>query len=702
MKNLIASISLLLFSLTAISQWTWQNPLPQGNTLKSVYFTDTNTGYAVGYYGTIIKTIDGGEQWTVLNSGTQCILESVYFINPETGFACGGSYGVQKTGIILKTTDGGVSWTQFSNDTIHYLLSICFTDLNKGFVVGEEGTFLKTSDGGITWTSIIAGSINYFHLVYFLPQDDNIGFIAGKNYDLEGLILRTIDGGNTWSPVLTNAGTIRSINFGDLYTGYASEYSPLTQWPYGKIYKTTDGGTTWNIVLESMFISPTSLFFTNSNEGCVIQVTGSILKTIDGGENWSEVQVPSNYPQYSIFFTDNSTGFAVGSRGTIVMTTDGGISWNESPDHLTSQLRSVYFTNATTGFAVGGGYGYGEDDDCILKTTNGGSTWSSVIEFPNINYYLFSVCFTDELTGFASGGGIIKSIDGGNTWYLVYQGNANVIHFVNDSLGYAIGDSEVLKTTNSGDSWIPIETGFLDFYTFVFFTNTNTGYISSFNGVIYKTTNGGDSWTAYQSSASITSLFFTDNNNGYASTLSGNVLVTEDAGTTWNIVFSGNEKKLYSIYFPDSYVGYAVGEDGTIIKTENAGATWQPLSSGTYKKLNSVFFTDVNTGYIVGEEGTILKTSNGGELFITETNLTHSNFSIYPNPATNKISITSNPDISQSVTLNIFKINGQKVLEQNFQNQKQVHLDISPLPKGIYLLKIQSPDKTEIKKLIKN
>ncbi len=71
MKKLIISISLMLFSALSFAQWTWQNPLPQGNTLKSVYFTNANTGYAVGNYGTIIKTIDGGEQWTILKSGAQ-------------------------------------------------------------------------------------------------------------------------------------------------------------------------------------------------------------------------------------------------------------------------------------------------------------------------------------------------------------------------------------------------------------------------------------------------------------------------------------------------------------------------------------------------------------------------------------------------------------------------------------------------------
>src|SRR6266487_1622861 len=52
------------------SQWHWQNPLPQGNTLRGASFVDANTGTVVGDYGTIVRTTDGGNSWTVQASGT--------------------------------------------------------------------------------------------------------------------------------------------------------------------------------------------------------------------------------------------------------------------------------------------------------------------------------------------------------------------------------------------------------------------------------------------------------------------------------------------------------------------------------------------------------------------------------------------------------------------------------------------------------
>ena len=62
MKNLLLLfISFFLLQFTTLAQegWFWQNPLPQGHNLYTTKFINENTGWAVGEYGTIIKTSDG-------------------------------------------------------------------------------------------------------------------------------------------------------------------------------------------------------------------------------------------------------------------------------------------------------------------------------------------------------------------------------------------------------------------------------------------------------------------------------------------------------------------------------------------------------------------------------------------------------------------------------------------------------------------
>ena len=69
--------------------------------LQGVSFVDTKTGTAVGYQGTILRTVDGGDTWTGQFSGTNTLLNAVHFVNVDTGTAVG--FG----GIILRTTTGG-------------------------------------------------------------------------------------------------------------------------------------------------------------------------------------------------------------------------------------------------------------------------------------------------------------------------------------------------------------------------------------------------------------------------------------------------------------------------------------------------------------------------------------------------------------------------------------------------------------------
>ena len=69
---------------------------------------------------------------------------------------------------------------------------------------------------------------------------------------------------------------------------------------------------------------------------------------------------------------------------------------------------------------------------------------------------------------------------------------------------------------------------------------------------------------------------------------------------------------------------------------------------------------------------------------------------IYPNPATNNISIES----PQKAEIEILSIQGQTILQNQIQ-QGKTEIDISGLAKGVYILKLSSNDKTEVKRIVK-
>jgi hypothetical protein len=75
-------------------------------------------------------------------------------------------------------------------------------------------------------------------------------------------------------------------------------------------------------------------------------------------------------------------------------------------------------------------------------------------------------------------------------------------------------------------------------------------------------------------------------------------------------------------------------------------------------------------------------------------------FNLRPNPTNGlvEISVVGSAKI-QTSSIQLFSSTGVPV-EQYEWNGKSVQLDLTSQPKGIYLLKIQTPEKSEMKKLI--
>jgi photosystem II stability/assembly factor-like uncharacterized protein len=206
MKNLSFLLCFFFISVFAFPQWKWQNPLPQGNGLYSVYFTSVNTGYAVGLSGTILKTVDGGTTWTTYSSGPINWLTSVYFTDANTGYIAGEG----ETGeLILKTNDAGTTWNTIYSGSTDALFSICFPNVNTGYAVGGYGIILKTINAGSTWTTLTSGTTAELSSVFF--TDDNTGYAVGYNGNNgKGTIIKTINGGTTWDTL--SSGTTHPLN----------------------------------------------------------------------------------------------------------------------------------------------------------------------------------------------------------------------------------------------------------------------------------------------------------------------------------------------------------------------------------------------------------------------------------------------------------------------------------------------------------
>ncbi|MGE0637448.1 MAG: WD40/YVTN/BNR-like repeat-containing protein, partial [Bacteroidia bacterium] len=157
----------------------------EGAMLKSIFLSSSDTGYAAGENGTILKTTNGGVDWTSLPlpaSVNQRNYNSVYFTSNTSGVLVGGLPAADSTQTLLRTTDGGTTWDVLKDETGPILRDVHFSNIYDGFAVGEWATVLQTDDGGLTWNNAaIPDTINdirFNNTVYFLHP--YFGLIAGN------------------------------------------------------------------------------------------------------------------------------------------------------------------------------------------------------------------------------------------------------------------------------------------------------------------------------------------------------------------------------------------------------------------------------------------------------------------------------------------------------------------------------------------
>jgi len=279
--------------------------------LEKLCFVDANTGYAAGgiYSGSggVVKTLDGGNKWTILLENYPYYLRAVKFINSDIGWVVGDH------GTILKTINGGSTWTAQTSNTTNRLNSVFFLNESVGWIAGYYGTLLKTTNGGSTWTPQSVGSSHQL-FVYF--QDANIGWIISGNNTIQ----KTTNGGTTWtSQTISTTGNLYNLRFLDANIGWTCTTD-------GKIFKTSNGGSTWTAVATFSSEYFYDIFFTDKNNGWVVggdwSLGGSIRKTIDGGVTWTLENSHTANSLMSVGFVGKTMGWTSGAQGVILHYTD--------------------------------------------------------------------------------------------------------------------------------------------------------------------------------------------------------------------------------------------------------------------------------------------------------------------------------------------------------------------------------------------
>ncbi|MBK9331067.1 MAG: T9SS type A sorting domain-containing protein [Ignavibacteria bacterium] len=339
MKRLIFIILITFYTGSSFSQSGWfiqQSGLSVG--LNSIYFVNSNTGWICGDSGKIIKTTNGGAQWILQSSPTQYPLLSVFFLNENTGWCSGGKWDFNtfpSRMLVLKTVNGGSNWIEsyYSNSAYTSFGPIYFTDAMHGIVTELGGT----------------GS----------------GSIGGLNI--------TSDGGYSWQLIFNSTSAYTDIQFTDPNKGWAlSRYVDDTGGDTGYISVSSDGGNSWNINIQRSQTNFSSLCFYNNNIGWVsgsdyvnFSNNNFVMRTSNAGTSWDKYNFGLDLRLDQIYFTDPVNGW--GCSGRIYRTSNSGQNWTQQLDFSGNFYNSILFTDSLTGWAAG-------DNGVIVKTITGGLT----------------------------------------------------------------------------------------------------------------------------------------------------------------------------------------------------------------------------------------------------------------------------------------------------------------------------------------
>jgi photosystem II stability/assembly factor-like uncharacterized protein len=589
-----------LFPLQSTGVWTELSPGVPRVTYIGVHFVNPDLGWAVGDLGALIKTTNGGDDWTISETQTTTLLLRVHSYDGQIVIATGYD------GLILRSTDGGETFQQIASGTTNDLWGVQMLNDTLGFVCGLNQTLLQTTDSGLNWQSVSTGLNSHYWALDFL--DDQYGMIACGG----GKVIRTTDGGNSWTQIQAgDASDLYAIDIIDSLHIAAAGY-------LGKNVYSSDGGTSWvqNAALQHNELN--SIKFIDTDTGYTIGTyqgeSWGIRKTTNRGQNWFNPPV-GNLSEWELELLPGGVGYSVGSNLMINKTTGGYDNWGGL--FLNTNFVDVHFTDEMTGYAADGRYTGGP----VYKTTDGGYNWFGLPNFPRnvFTSTLRCVTFTDSVTGYAGSAPcrIVKTTDAGDSWYVVNRtgltdtiGLINRIFFINPITGWAVTTrGGILKTTDSGENWFAqLNAGINIIFSGVYFVDTLYGWISG--GRPYKTTDGGINWIQQTNTTIWNSddVYFQNIDTGWFgkySSFNNSLFKTTNGGISWNPIPEViGARKFY--FFPDPIHWLIIGFARYYI-TNNFGNNWSEFTENVPTGIVSFSAPTNNLGFFVGNLGLILR-----------------------------------------------------------------------------------------------
>jgi photosystem II stability/assembly factor-like uncharacterized protein len=179
----------------------------------------------------------------------------------------------------------------------------------------------------------------------------------------------------------------------------------------------------WHATCTPKFRRHDDIWFANSEIGWAVNSNGQIINTTDGGASWTtqlqlDPQSGERFPPWMrcLGFAKPQNGStpqrcwagtigAVTNRRRLFETTDGGAHWSDIdarlPDNAPSAICGLSVVNEQVVYASG--TNYPDRPPAVVKTTDGGQTWTG-LDMSEHASLLVDIYFTTPETGWVVGG----------------------------------------------------------------------------------------------------------------------------------------------------------------------------------------------------------------------------------------------------------------------------------------------------------
>lgn len=630
-------------------------------TFQCVHFVNDTLGWAGTQAGRIYRSTDAGASWTLMQSGlsTNTLVLRIQFLDEQVGYAsCSGSSRM------LKSVDGGQSWQDISPSMVASFSGMHWYDALTGVCVGSGGRIARTTDGGMSWDSIPS---NTTYSMNDLAVQGNVLLACGA----WGRTIRSTDAGMNWT---------------ELQVG-SSEHGSVSLLPSGEGVMGTDGrimgshdlGLSWAVRNEgTRHTRLNKVNFMDEDTGVAVgwQTTGGfesgLLRTTNGGRTWNNAGTGG----LGVHLNSNGQGCLGGGSGSFAKTTDGfATRTNASGPNVA--IRCTWTFDASTMLVAGGAVFGG-----IYRTTNGGSSWTQVLNVGNIT--ISDLWFVNDQQGYAVGeyGDNYRTMDGGVSWEpLPPISGSHTVFFLNEQLGWTRQN----RTTDGGDTWIPMG-GTPQTTMSIFFTDPDTGYAVGYSGQTVRSVDGGETWENFLPEILNASV-------GDATYVDGYIVIVCNNGD----IFRAQAACPVSTVVPE------VTQTGGLLCTSTTGtAQWylndEPLPQGD----TPCVVTEAPGSYTVVTTdalGCVSAPSATVQVISTGTDPTLLNKArIFPNPTSGLVRI----ERSGTTPALVMVIDAQgRVVCSERMNGGSSTFDVQQLLPGLYLVHLTSADGVECLRLVK-